>query len=279
MKKFNLLLLTVLIVVVLFEVVEQEHSSPQEIDFSLSWQQQALGCQSTFIPDNADNAWFIEQLQFFLSDFKVADQDGQWQKVALMETAYQTDNVVLLGENCRHSNNTQSSGSNWQVLFADNIDFSKVTKLAFTLGVPFADNHLNPLTQVSPLNIPSMFWVWQTGHKFMRLELASSDDKWLFHLGSTGCKSASVMRAPNEECRYPNKFEFQFAIDTKTLVENSLPIKLQLAKLLNQLDINAKNSCQSEATFLSCQQLFSNLRVEKNTPENSVFQVLSMDKD
>ena len=73
--------------------------------------------------------------------------------------------------------------------------------LEFDLGVPFERNHANPLTAPPPLNAASMFWTWQTGYKFLRLDLGTD---WSFHLGSTGCVSESAVRPP-EACRQPNR--------------------------------------------------------------------------
>ena len=63
-------------------------------------------------------------------------------------------------------------------------------RIEFMLGVPFDRNHGNPLHAAPPLDGPAMFWSWQSGHKFVRLDLA---DVWSLHLGSTGCVSRSVL--------------------------------------------------------------------------------------
>jgi uncharacterized repeat protein (TIGR04052 family) len=58
------------------------------------------------------------------------------------------------------------------------------------MGVPFEQNHQNAATAGAPLNITSMFWNWQGGYKFMRVDgKTSSSAGFRVHLGSTACES------------------------------------------------------------------------------------------
>lgn len=266
-KNFVVILLLLSSCLIYFTIFNS--SAKQQVNVNLMWHGAALKCQSTFAPKSNGEAWFIEQFQFFFSNLKVKVEGKGWQKLALVDSPYQTTETVLLGENCREQTkqkNVKDNG-NWLIEFDNNIDISTVRAVRFSLGVPFEYNHLNPVTQKSPLNIPSMFWVWQTGHKFLRAELASVDAQWLFHLGSTGCKASSVMRAPKQSCRYPNTFEFEIPVTQG--INNSLSLNFNLAKLLNGVELGQTSSCQSEQDNESCQQLFKNLStVEKvNSPD------------
>ena len=71
-------------------------------------------------------------------------------------------------------------------------------------SVPFALNHANPLTATAPLDRSELFWTWQAGHKFLRVDLLDAGREWSFHLGSTGCSSASALRPPAAPCAQPN---------------------------------------------------------------------------
>jgi uncharacterized repeat protein (TIGR04052 family) len=103
--------------------------------------------------------------------------------------------------------------------------------LAFDVGVPFAVNHGDPTLAGSPLNLTAMFWNWQGGYKFVKVDLATagqpitamqtasdhagggSSDKargWSLHLGSTGCASASKTTSPAAECANPNRVAVRF---------------------------------------------------------------------
>lgn len=251
----------------------------QKVNVQLLWHENKLGCQSIITSENNDKTWFIKQFQFFLSDIEIASEGASWQRLKLMKNPYQSLNTVLLGTNCKEDKEQKYSETlgNWSIDFDNNLDTSKVSALRFTLGVPFESNHLNPITQESPLNLPSMFWVWQNGHKFMRAELSSQNDQWLFHLGSTGCKAASAMRAPKSACRYPNTFNVEIPINKND--GNQLTLNLNLAQLLNNVELTQTSSCQSERDAASCQQLFNNLLLEeKSTDKKRVEHVFNVIK-
>ena len=192
--------------------------------------------------------WQIEQLQFFVSEVQLQDNNGEWHSVSMITTPMQAKGVALLGVNCQDENRGY-----WKFSFEQNKLLTDYQKIRFSLGVPFELNHQNPIKQISPLNISSMFWVWQTGHKFLRLEMQSDTEHWLFHLGSTGCKSPSVMRAPNNACRYPNLFRVEVPLNDENLI-------LDLDALISELELSEQNNCQSEADKPSCHQLMSKLR-------------------
>ena len=85
--------------------------------------------------------------------------------------------------------------------------------IRLTVGVPFELNHGNPLTAVAPLDRGEMFWNWQSGHKFLRADLALPGHEWSFHLGSTGCSSASALRPPAQPCVQSNEMRVELKGD------------------------------------------------------------------
>lgn len=239
-------------------------------------------CQQNFVVNNQDEAsvWAIDQLLFFMSDLQVQLHDDSWQPLSLLKTKFQTPKIALLGQYC-DNHNQASSLKNWQITLANDIDLAEVKALRFTLGVPFSKNHLNPLTQESPLNLPSMFWVWQTGHKFLRLELSSAHSSWLFHLGSTGCVAASSLRMPSKACLYPNRKTFQVPITEAEGNGAELQLNFHLDKLLSKVVLASANNCQSQANNPTCQQLFTNLALTGNGAEQAnslIFTVVTDEK-
>ncbi|AZQ83270.1 metallo-mystery pair system four-Cys motif protein [Colwellia sp. Arc7-635] len=239
----------------------------------LLWQDESLNCQSTFTAGQENNTWFIEQFQFFISDIQFGSDSSGWQPAKLSKTAFQTGGTALLGTNCSTAQKdiTSTNQGNWKIEFAADMVMNERNRIRFTLGVPFESNHLNPISQQSPLNLSSMFWVWQTGHKFLRLELAGNNKQWLFHLGSTGCHSASVMRAPKKACRYPNRFDFDIPIANND--DGQLILNVDLAALLQDVSLTTTSNCQSEADSVNCQQLFSNLSLHNESNSAEIFVV------
>ena len=218
------------------------------------YRQQVLNCNQTFA--HMGESWRYQQLQFFISGLEVitADKANQgWQELPLLQTRFQSGKVALLGEVCASDGSDVSEGS-WQLQLAPSIDTSDIRRIRFTLGIPFALNHQNPLTQKSPLNLSSMFWVWRTGHKFLRLEMASDKEAWLFHLGSTGCLAPSSVRPPADECRQPNRFQYELAYDS-----GKGGLLLDLSVLLAQVVLNRESSCKSAPDNPHCRQILANL--------------------
>ena len=251
--------------------------SNQKMKVQLLWQDNKLNCDNTFIAGTEGKTWFIEQFQFFIGDVEFKSESSGWHKVKLIENPYQTGNSVLLGKNCRETSQEINSddSKNWTVEFEPNEHFTQSSAIRFTVGLPFEVNHLNPISQKSPLNLPSMFWVWQTGHKFIRLELASNNQQWLFHLGSTGCSSASVLRAPTQACRYPNTVNVELPILEQQ--SNNLVLGVDLSVLLNQISLSPASNCQAEQDNESCLQLLRNLLSATDNSEQhspAVFSVI-----
>ena len=86
---------------------------------------------------------------------------------------------------------------------------SNYRAIRFTVGVPFELNHANPLRALPPLDRGDLFWTWQTGYKFLRAEFVLEGTEGAFHLGSTGCSSASALRPPAAPCAQPNRMRVE----------------------------------------------------------------------
>jgi len=240
---------------------------PQKILFTPVYESTPLSCQTSFHHPSppldfnfkADKTaiskqiiWHYQQLQFFIHDVEIHTELNGWQPWSMTTNSHQANDVALLGEVCTEATQEQY----WALELIPLTSTKDITDIRFTLGLPFSLNHLNPLTQPSPLNVSSMFWVWQGGHKFMRIELVSPADNWLFHLGSTGCRASSPIRAPKNECLQPNRI-----LMSMPFPHNSNNITLDLAVLLNDLHLTKNHSCQSSPKNKHCKKLFKNLGI------------------
>jgi len=245
-----------------------QQTAPTSISFQLVYGNEPLSCKSNFFhadqtktkKSQLDN-WQYQQLQVFMHNFEVKTKENGWQPWLMATNSHQTNNVALLGEVC----NEKNEQGNWLLEFMPLTDSVVITDIRFRLGVPFELNHLNPLTQPSPLNDPSMFWGWQGGHKFMRAELVSKNDDWLFHLGSKGCSALSPVRAPKNECLHPNRVTVSLPFTRQTTV-----IEFDLAVLIRDIELTRKNSCQSSADKESCKMLFKHLGMESTRSNESL---------
>jgi uncharacterized repeat protein (TIGR04052 family) len=245
-----------------------QKEEPKKITFQATYKKEALSCQTPFFHEANSTIeplnikkWQYQQLQFFIHNIEVKTKKAGWKPWLMTTNPYQVDNIALLGEVCGEKNKQ----SHWQLALTPLTEAVNITELRFTVGVPFSQNHLNPLTQASPLNVSSMFWGWQGGHKFMRIELMSKNDDWLFHLGSTGCKALSPVRAPKEECLQPNR-----VLITLPFTQHTTDIEFDLAVLFQHLTLTRANNCQSAVDKESCKVLFENLAMNTGTNQSQL---------
>ena len=229
----------------------------------------ALTCNAF---DSHQQVWSIQQLAFFISDVKLFDKNTVYEP-QLSSTPWQTDNVVLIqpylndcatklkDDNTPDQNDPiafETLKSNHDLQFLLPVDLAASEQLSFTLAVPFEFNHQNPLLQPSPLNLPSMFWSWRSGHKFLRLDMQAPDKNWVFHLGSVGCTAVSTMRAPQSECVQPNRVDFY--LDKK---HNGTTLVMHLDRLIANISMQNDDSCLFHSGQESCTVLMSNLKTQE----------------
>lgn len=210
------------------------------------------------------------------------EQDGLWQfeNVALLDFEDATGGCSDVGT---EATNAQVSG------IVPEGDYSG---LVFDLGVPFKLNHGDAATAPSPLNVTSLFWSWQYGYKFARIEIlneqvtgvsdtAAPDDSggmdmghgggapanfWPIHLGSTGCTSPAPVVGPAAECARPNLS----TVRLEAFNPESDTVTLDIAAMLEGVDIGqslelAPPGCMSGFDDPDCPELFSNLGLSLET--------------
>ena len=222
--------------------------------------------------ENHQQVWSIKQLAFFISHVKFHDGNTEHQP-GLSSTPWQTDDVVLVqpylldcgakskGEDKTAQNKFAASEelkNNNYLQFRLPVDLDSSEQLSFTLAVPFELNHQNPLLQPSPLNLPSMFWSWRSGHKFFRLDMQTPDKSWVFHLGSVGCTAASTMRSPQYECVQPNRVNFH--LDKK---HDGAKLVMHIDRLIANTSMQNNDSCLFHAGQESCAVLMANLKTQE----------------
>jgi uncharacterized repeat protein (TIGR04052 family) len=175
------------------------------------------------------------------------DQDGRWQyqDIALLDFEDKTPP-------CNQGNAPMNSTVRGLA------PAQEYTGVRFTLGVPFRLNHENAAIAPSPLNITSLFWSWQAGYKFLRIDEAL--DSVRVHLGSTGCEYGEGNHIAS--CRRPNRGEVYLHGFDPT----SGTIVVDLAALLanSDLEVNQPDTppgCMSDPDDDDCGPLLQNLGV------------------
>lgn len=224
--------------------------------------------------------------RFYVSEVELLDDNGEAVPLTLdQDGIWQYKNLALLdfedGKGpCRNGNiglHTAVTGS---------VPKGKYRGVRFTLGVPFELNHGDPTIAPSPLNFTSMFWVWQVGYRFVKIDMATNGlpqdpdappemsikDKLAFiaarektaasavaptrkppraagfsvHLGSTDCASLSKTTPPTG-CKNPNRVTITFdKFDSRKNI-----VVADLASLLRDanVDVNAPDTAPGCMAF------------------------------
>ena len=191
-------------------------------------------------------------LRFYVSDLRMVDARGQATRVRLASVPpYQDERTALVSLPADDaSGNTMIHGT---------VAPGDYVHMEFLLGIPFARNHGNPLQAEPPLDRPAMFWAWQSGHKFLRLDLGNA---WSFHLGSTGCHSASAVRPPQDECRQPNLARTRLPASAAADGQIDVHLGALIAAVNPTTDANCMGSYADDAT---CRHVLDALGLDAET--------------
>lgn len=205
----------------------------------------------------------LGQLGFYVSGLRLVDARGAAVPVELQAgpTQSQADGIALVTwtDDCPQAPDADAeAGETANAVVTGRVASASYQAVEFELGVPFELNHANPLTAPPPLNTASMFWAWQTGYKFLRLDIGTD---WSFHLGSTGCVSESAVRPP-ESCRQPNRA----TIRLPAAAAFDGVVAIDLDGLLAGLDIAVADNCvEAYAERQACRRLLTNLGIDADT--------------
>ncbi len=212
----------------------------------------------------------IQDLRFFVSGIELLDANGDATALTLEQDGlWQYQDLALLdfedgSAACQDGGTTELNHAVIGTVPAG--DYSGVR---FTLGVPFELNHQDVANAPSPLNLPSMFWTWQGGYKFARIDLRNddpADNAWLWHQGSTGCSSGTPEQPPEEICLRSNRL----TIELPVFDHASQTIVLDVGAMLADVDVG-KNTpmtapgCMSGLDDPECAELFPQLGLDLAT--------------
>ncbi len=129
-----------------------------------------------------------------------------------------------------------------------------VKALSLTIGVPFSENHADPLKAAAPLDDSAMHWHWRSGYKFLRAGVESETDGFWLHLGSTGCQGTT---GNITGCSQPNRV----TVKLDGFVAGQSAAVVHLDQLFHQVDLadGLPGDCSSGPLESSCEPVLSNL--------------------
>lgn len=201
----------------------------------------------------------VADFRFYVSRLRLLKGDGLEVPVVLTQDGlWQVDDVALLdfengGTGC--ANGTEQTRD----VIDGTAPTADYTGLRFDLGLPFEKNHREPTLQPSPLNLSRMFWSWNAGYKFLRMDLRTTGQPkgWMLHLGSTACLPDTSPTTTPGSCGRRNTV----TVDLAGFVPSRDVVDLDLLALLATSDVDANTpetgfGCMSGQSDPECGPLF-----------------------
>lgn len=172
----------------LTSVTQPEGTLPFWLQFDLDPAHANARCGAPFTLHGVEDVQLTD-LRFFVSEVVLLAADGTEHPATIQPIApFQNAAVALIDMedgSGRCVSGDADVHTTLQLWAPADIDFHGV---AFSLGVPFAQNHADPMTAPAPLDRTAMHWTWQAGYKFIRAGFFSSVGPWQLHVGSAGCE-------------------------------------------------------------------------------------------
>ena len=109
--------------------------------------------------------------RFYVSDVALIDTDGNEVPLVLQQDGkWQHQNVALLDFEDKSGSCTNGTPEVRKQVVGS-VPAGDYTGVKFSLGVPFGLNHLDSTLAPSPLNLTSLWWNWNAGYKFVRIDM------------------------------------------------------------------------------------------------------------
>ncbi len=209
--------------------------------------------------------------RFYVQDVRLITDDGREVPMKLAsDSLWQHENVALL--DFENGSGPCSNGTTeLRDVIVGTVPTGTYRALRFELGVPFALNHSDLATLPAPLSLTRMFWAWNSGHKFMRVDMRAAPETpipgdtagprmWMIHLGSSNCTPSKSATTVPTTCAHPNRVSVTF----EQFDPASHIIVADLAALVAGADVltNQKETapgCMSSQEDADCAPLFAAL--------------------
>lgn len=239
----------------------------------------ACGTQLTNLGLSADKGT-IADFAFYIHDIKFKTKAGQTVSATLEKSDFQDPEygVALLDFQDKTDSCKGAAKPTNKLVYASvsNVSAADMTGIEFKVGLPAAVNHHNASIAAAPYNRSGMAWSWQSGHKFMRLDVnptnkvqldyalggANVSNSYYFHLGSTNCSGDPTTGAV-VSCAAPNRPTITLSTDFKVTNLTTSKIVLDYAKLMASNNLNTDAvmppGCMSGTTDIECMNIFDNL--------------------
>lgn len=238
---------------------------PVTLNFRAQVGEALFACGQTYDDVGTSHSrWLPADLRFYVHGVRLVKADRTEVPVRLVQDIWQYDDTVLLDfEDKTQPCNEGTPQTNTSIRGV--VPEGDYTGVRFILGVPFDKNHADATAAPSPLNLTSMFWSWQGGYKFLRIDsfviLDNDFGEFRVHLGSTGCRYGRLLEVAG--CKWANRADVllnAFDADSDVVVAD-------LGALLSDSDLTSNvpdtaPGCQSDRVDTDCGPIFADLGVD-----------------
>ncbi|MED5373712.1 MAG: MbnP family copper-binding protein [Myxococcota bacterium] len=209
------------------------------LEFAATVGGEPVSCATAYSVGSGEATAQLADARFFISGVELQNADGEWVAMDLEQDGkWQVHDIALMDFEDGSGACADSGNADLNSQIVGSIAEGDYSGLRFVVGVPFEHNHLDNATADAPLNSPGMFWSWQGGYKFVRVDWSVQGETVLrsnMHVGSTGCTSDAATSPPTEECSNPNRATVELSgFDPETQV-----VSVDLAELVADLDLGA----------------------------------------
>jgi uncharacterized repeat protein (TIGR04052 family) len=268
--EFRLFGMVMFIVLSVSIVFAHDEAEPVTIRFAAMVGDLPVACGITYSGLGTESSSVsLNDFRFYISHVRLIDAEGEETPVELTQDGlWQYENVALLDFEDGTAGCGEAGNPEMNTRIVGEVHEGDYTGIVFDVGVPFELNHLDTTTAPAPLNIPAMWWNWQFGYKFVRVDMLTPDGEipaWFIHLGSTGCEAADGGTAPEEPCSNANVVTVQ--LDNFDATQNF--IIADLSQLLSDVNLteNAPEppGCMSMSEDPDCGGLFTGFGLALDT--------------
>lgn len=242
--------------------VDAPAGDPVAIRFAAKVGAMEFACGRTYADLGTPSADFrVEDLRIYIHDIVLLGADGSRTPLALdQDGAFQRANLALLdfedgGAGCPDGTTTTHTAVTGRA------PGGTYTGVEFVIGVPPELDHLDASTAQPPLADTTLWWVWRSGYKYLRLEgTANGSVGFPFHLGATGCPGTGPVSPPSGPCAQPNLS----SVTLRGFDPTAAAIAVDVGALLagTNLGVNANGSaqgCQSDPDDMDCGPVFASI--------------------
>ena len=154
----------------------QAETKEVAIDFAAYVGESEFACGESYEDiGTAESTITPQDFRFYVSDVALIDENGEAVPLELEQDGqWQYQNTVLL--DFEDGTATCDNGTpEMNTTVVGTVPEGDYQSLQFTMGVPQDLNHNDAAIAPSPLNLTSMWWNWQGGYKFLRVDMETDE--------------------------------------------------------------------------------------------------------